>query len=137
MFKFKITFFGLMLLAFTVSAQKKNSKSTTAIIPAKTSNKADSLPSAPKPYNQIITSKAKTVNGLFKVHLVGLKYYFEIPDSLLGRDLLVVNRLSKAAAGIRQQMIGYAGDEIAENVVRFEKGPFDRIFLKQVSYFER
>jgi hypothetical protein len=137
MYKFKIIVLGFLLLAFTVSAQRKNAKQTAPIIPAKTANKADSLPAAPKPYNQIITSKAKTLNGLFKIHQVGLKYYFEIPDSLLGRDLLMVNRLSKAAAGIRQQMIGYAGDEIAENVVRFEKGPFDRIFLKQVSYFER
>jgi hypothetical protein len=55
----------------------------------------------PKPYKEVITDKAVTDDGLFKVHKVDEKYYFEIPDSLLGRDILVVNRISKAAAGMR------------------------------------
>jgi hypothetical protein len=139
MFKFKTSVLALMVIPFAVIAQRKSSKPVpvAAVIPAKPTNKADSLPSAPKPYGQIITSKAKTYNGLFKIDLVGLRYFFEIPDSLLGRDILVVNRIAKSAAGIRNQMIGFAGDEIAENVIRFERGPMDRIFLKQVSFFER
>ncbi|WP_426330150.1 zinc-dependent metalloprotease [Pedobacter sp. R-06] len=93
--------------------------------------------SGPKPYNQVITEKAKTDNGFFKVHNVDDRYYFEIPDSLLGRDILVVNRISKAAAGVRAGMSGYAGDEIGDNVIRFEKGPSNRIFLKNISFGER
>src|SRR5262245_33315616 len=76
-----------------------------------------------KPYSEIITAKAKTSNGLFRVHKVEDRYLFEIADSLLNRDILVVNRISKAAADSRVQTMGYAGDEIGENVVRFEKGP--------------
>ena len=57
----------------------------------------------PKPYKEVITDKAKTDEGLFNVHKVEDKYYFEIPDSLLGREILVVNRISKAAAGMRRR----------------------------------
>jgi hypothetical protein len=91
----------------------------------------------PKPYADIIGKDAKTQRGLFIIHTLKNKYYFEIPDSLLNRDILVVNRISKAAAGIRVQTLGYAGDEIGENVVRFEKGPDNHLFLRSVSYTER
>jgi hypothetical protein len=90
----------------------------------------------PKPYKEVITSKAKTDAGLFKVHKVDDRYYFEIADSLLGRDVLVVNRISKAAAASRVSMMGYAGDQIGENVIRFEKGPNNKLFLKNISYQE-
>ena len=90
----------------------------------------------PKPYREVITDKAKTDEGLFKVHRVDDKYFFEIPDALLGRDMLVVNRISKAAAGMRNGFFGYAGDQIGQNVIRFEKGPNNRIFLRNISYAE-
>ncbi|HUS00459.1 MAG TPA: zinc-dependent metalloprotease [Chitinophagaceae bacterium] len=84
---------------------------------------------APRPYKEIITDKAITWSGFFKVHKVEDKYYFEIPDNMLGRDILVVNRLSKTQAGS-----GYGGDQIGQNVVRFEKGPTNKIFLRTISY---
>ena len=37
----------------------------------------------PKTYAEVITNKAITDKGLFKVHKVADKYYYEIPDSLL------------------------------------------------------
>lgn len=91
----------------------------------------------PKPYRQVITNKAKTTSGLFMVHKVDNSYFFEIPDSVLNRDLLVVNRISKSAADIRKGFSGYAGDEIGENVIRFEKGPNDKLFMKSISYSEQ
>jgi hypothetical protein len=47
----------------------------------------------------VITSKAITKSGLFNVHTVGDKYYFEIPDDLLSREFLFTTRLSKVATG--------------------------------------
>ena len=90
----------------------------------------------PRPYSEVITSKTKTDEGLFKIHLLEENYLIEIPDSLLGRDILVVNRIAKAAAEGRAQMMGYAGDQIGENVIRFEKGPNNKIFLKNISFRE-
>ncbi|MEJ7766860.1 MAG: zinc-dependent metalloprotease [Chitinophagaceae bacterium] len=89
----------------------------------------------PKSYMDIITSKAITSKGLFNIHKVEDKWFLEIADSVLSRDILVVNRLSKAAAGMRNQFLGYAGDQIGNNVVRFEKGPNNKLFLKKI-YFD-
>src|SRR4051812_28532584 len=66
----------------------------------------------PRPFSEIITNKAKTSRGLFTTHRIDDKFYFEIPDSLLNREILVVNRISKAPAGARANSFGYAGDEI-------------------------
>ncbi|MGN6490784.1 MAG: zinc-dependent metalloprotease [Agriterribacter sp.] len=90
----------------------------------------------PKAYKDVITDKAVSDEGLFTVHKVEDKYFFEIPDSLMSRDILVVNRISKAAAGMRNFFFGYAGDQIGNNVIRFENGPNNKLFLKKVSYDE-
>ncbi|HYC29164.1 MAG TPA: DUF5117 domain-containing protein, partial [Chitinophagaceae bacterium] len=90
----------------------------------------------PRPYTEVITARVKTDAGLFKVHKQDDRYFFEIGDDLLGRDILVVNRIAKAAAGGRVQMMGYAGDQIGENVIRFEKGPNNKLFLKNITYQE-
>ncbi|MDX1935738.1 MAG: zinc-dependent metalloprotease [Flavihumibacter sp.] len=90
----------------------------------------------PKPYKDIITDKAISKKGLFTVHKVEDKWFFEIPDSLLSREILIVNRLSKAAAGMRNFFFGYAGDQIGSNVISFQKGPANKIFMKKLSYDE-
>jgi hypothetical protein len=102
-------------------------------MPARSGPKSD-----PKKFREVITSAAKADSGLFNVYKLDDKVFFEIPDSLLGRDILVVNRISRSAAGLRQgsTMIGYSGDEIGENMIRFEKGPNHRIFLRNISYSE-
>jgi hypothetical protein len=91
-----------------------------------------------KPYNEIISSKAITQYGLFKVHKVNDRWFFEIPDSLLNHDILIVNRISKGSAGVKinEGLLGYAGDEIGENVVRFTKAPNQKLFIESVSYLE-
>ncbi len=114
----------------TAQDKKKPSPSPPAVAPA------PGAKSGPQPYRDIITAKAITDSGLFLVHKVEKKYYFEIADSLLGRDILVVNRISKAAAGMRNIFFGYAGDQIGSCVIRFDKGPGDKLFLKKVSFDE-
>ena len=93
-------------------------------------------PSSPKPYNEIITAKAKTDPGLFKVHKVDEKYFFEIPDLLLKREILIVNRVSKAPSGARSGPLSYSGDQLSQKVIRFEKGPNNKIFLRTISFAE-
>ncbi|MGH2553283.1 MAG: DUF5117 domain-containing protein, partial [Chitinophagaceae bacterium] len=111
---------------------------TTPTMPKADSTKKLSGPAnGPKPYKEVITSKAVSDGGLFWVHKVDDKYYFELPDSLFSRDILVVNRISKAAAGMRSGgFFGYGGDQIGQNVIRFEKGPNNKIFLRNISYAE-
>ena len=88
----------------------------------------------PKPYKDVITDKAKTSKGFLTIHKVEDKYYFEIPPKMLGRDILVVNRISKSSIESPKAFGGYAGDQIGENVIRFDKGPNNKIFLKNISY---
>ncbi|MDE3250134.1 MAG: DUF5117 domain-containing protein, partial [Bacteroidota bacterium] len=141
--KFKAS--TLVLLAFLAIAPAiaQDRRPTTPATPTTNGTPATTPPGfpgaakqGPKPYKEVITDKAITHKGLFTVHKVDEKYYFEIADSLLGRDILIVNRLSKAAAGMRNFFFGYAGDQIGNNVVSFEKGPNNKVFLKKISFDE-
>ncbi len=89
-----------------------------------------------KPYQEVITSKAISDFGLLTSHKVEERYLFELPDTMFGKDILVVTRISKAATANRPNngFSGYAGDELDRNVVRFEKGPNYKVFLKNISY---
>jgi Met-zincin/Domain of unknown function (DUF5117)/Domain of unknown function (DUF5118) len=105
--------------------------------PDTTSKKSNGASNGMKSYKEVITSKAISDGGLFWVHKVEDKYYFEIPDSLFNREILVVNRISKASAGMRSgSFFGYGGDQIGQGVIRFEKGPSNKIFLRSISYAE-
>jgi hypothetical protein len=102
---------------------------------------ADNTPSAARsggirPYSEVITNKARTNRGLFTIHKVDEKYFFELPDSVLNREILVVNRISRSGAGTRAGFLGYAGDQIGDNVISFERGPNNKIFLRTLSFQE-
>ncbi|TDW96267.1 zinc-dependent metalloprotease [Dinghuibacter silviterrae] len=45
-----------------------------------------------KPFDKVIPKDAVAWRGLFTVYQVGDSVYFEVPDSLLNRDMLVINR---------------------------------------------
>ena len=116
----------------TVSAQNKTAPAT-GVAPAAYGTTPPSKP-GPKPYKEIITDKAQSRFGLLTVHKVEDKWFFEIGDSLLGRDFLIVNRIAKAPVDLQNGFVGYAGDEIGESVIRFEKGPNNKIFFRTISY---
>ncbi len=79
-------------------------------------------------YYEIITDDAVSEEGLFTVHKVDDKLYFEIPDAELGRDLLMVSRIVRAQAGT-----GYGGMRINNYVLRWEKQG-ERILLRHVMH---
>jgi hypothetical protein len=85
----------------------------------------------PRPYNQVITDKAHTEKGGITIHRVDDKYYFEVPDSLLNRDILLVSRKSGVPAGMGG--FEYAGSEAARRVVRWIKVN-DRVNLESISF---
>jgi hypothetical protein len=111
----------------TVPAQRDTAKTVVLTSPA-TPKKG------PKPYKEVIPDAAFSRKGLVGVHRVDEKWFLEIGDSLLNRDILIVNRISKAPANTRSGVFGYAGDEINQNVIRFEKGPNNKLFLRTISY---
>ncbi|WP_121667527.1 zinc-dependent metalloprotease [Mesonia aquimarina] len=81
-----------------------------------------------KAYEKVITDEAKTDEGLFSVHQVDKKYYYEIPDSLLNREMLMVTRIAKTASGL-----GFGGGKQNTQVLRWQKKN-DRILLRVVSH---
>jgi hypothetical protein len=89
-----------------------------------------------RPYKDVITADVKTSRGYFLVHRKNDRYYFEVPTSLYGRDILFVNRIAKASADMRNGSAGYAGDQIGESVYRFEAGPSHKLFLRRISFSE-
>ena len=93
--------------------------------------------SAPRNYYNLMRNRQVLRKGLFSVHKVSDNYYFEIPDSILGRDLLVVGRIAQGAAGVRPGYTGYAGDQIGSTIIRFEKGPGHKLFLRRITYEEQ
>ncbi len=88
----------------------------------------------PKPYKEVITDKAITKRGFFTVHKIDDKYFFEIGKGLFGRDILIVNRVAKSSIQVPKGFGGYAGDQVGQSVVRFEKGPNNKVYLKTISY---
>lgn len=86
-----------------------------------------------KKYKDLVTAKTVTQNGLFIVHQTGDKYYFELPDSLMGRDIMVITRFVKLPVNAGN----YGGEELNEEVIRFEKGPSNNLFLRAISFINR
>lgn len=70
-------------------------------------------------YSSIITDKAVSAEGVIDVHYVEDKIYYEIPDSLFGRDFLMVSRV----ASVPSNFFGFtsSGSKTAEQVILFEK----------------
>ncbi len=123
---------ALLCISLAVAAKKKKHNKAPEAPPAVAAAKpADSASSkkGPKPYNKVITDKAISKNGLFTVHKVEDKWYFEIADSLMGREMIVTTRYSKVAGGAGK----YAGEIENEQTIRWEKGPNKNVFLRVVT----
>ncbi len=109
---------GLVLI-FTHSKAQSN-----RIAPADTTKKDSTKPdprSVIKPYSQVITPSYTTRSGLFTVHEYKDTVYFEIPDSILHRDIEVINRLSAGPGGTGV----YAGEVLDEKTIQFERNAAD------------
>jgi len=79
-----------------------------------------------KPYEAVITPAFISQSGLFTVHQSKDTTYFEIPDSLLHRDIMLINRLSKGPAGGGM----YGGEELDEKTIFFDIGPDSSIRIR-------
>jgi hypothetical protein len=84
--------------------------------------------SGPRNFADVITRDAITDKGLFNVHKVADRYYFEIPDSLLRRDFLWITRYAAIPAGFGGGYIN-AGSSVNEQLVVWEKAD-NRILLR-------
>lgn len=117
--------------------KKDNRKNKKGV---KTEVKADTVAAKPKGIPAIadfIKPAAEKHMGMMNIYVQDKKYYAEIPDSLFGRDLAVMISLIKGSAQkerTAQDMFGFPGDALTLNVLQFEKGPNDKVFIVQPFY---
>ena len=81
-----------------------------------------------KPYDEVITDEAETDDGVFTVHQLDDKVFYEIPEAELGKEFLWVSQIARTTEGV-----GYGGQALGNRVVKWERHG-DRILLKSVSY---
>ena len=117
-------------IALDVEAQRKKKKKSKK---GKTEEVAK--PQKPKPkkgdiqaYEDVVTKDMTTDEGLFKVHSKDQNYLFEIPDSLMEREMLMVTRIAKTASGI-----GFGGGKTNTQVLRWQRKD-KQILLRVVSH---
>ena len=82
----------------------------------------------PQSYEKVITKDAKTKDGIFKVHKVKDKYYYEIPKEQLGKEFLWVTQIARTTLGV-----GYGGQALGRRVVEWERND-NRILLRTINY---
>ena len=97
----------------------------------KTETKAPKKSKTPK-YSDFVKKSTKTDDGLFKVHENKDKFLYEIPNSYLGKEMLLVTRIKEIPANLGGGYVN-AGSKINTQVIVWEKYK-NKILLKVKSY---
>jgi len=127
-----LTFCALLFLSCATmdkqvkSKNNKNpqSQSSKPVTPKKKPGKI-------KDYDKVITKDAISDEGLFDVHLVGEKYYFEIPIDYLNTDMLLVSRFSKLPSNLGGGYVN-AGTKTNTRLINWERFK-NKILIKEKS----
>jgi len=123
--------FALVVLAgVSLQAQEPAPPAETAPAnpPAAAPASASRNANDPQPYDRVITKEARSAKGVFTVHQIRDRYYFEIAKAQLGREFLFNVRIAKTTIGV-----GNGGDEINDLVVRWELNG-NKVNLRNVNY---
>jgi hypothetical protein len=83
----------------------------------------------PEPYSEVVTGEAVTDSGMVHIHKVDDKYLFEIPNEILGREILLVTRTARVPEGM-----GYGGLKLNTQTFRWERTPDDKVFMRVLSH---
>jgi len=104
------------LIVFSPRSQAVNSPQDPQTPPAGAGQERPGRPeqsTEPKPYDRVITKDAKSDPGVFTVHTIKDKVYYEIPKSELGKEFLWVSQIAKTTLGV-----GYGGQAMGNRVVK-------------------
>lgn len=134
----KITKLLLLLMLGLVFCTSLDAQDKPKKKKKKKKNKGKEIPTPPKkkdekikPFSDIIKEGAISDEGLFNVHQVKDKYYFEIPNDILDQEILIVSRISGHVKGLN---FGGAGMKSRpQQVIRWQRLG-DKILLRSVSY---
>lgn len=129
----------VFLFATTTYAQKKKKKekqedvkidkAVDAVATAVKEKLKDDRKKGPKAFKDLIDTSAISQKGMISVHKMDEKWYFEIPDSLLDKDIMAVTRYAKTAAGGGI----FGGEEVNRQMIRWEKGMDNNLLLRSVT----
>ena len=122
--------FSFALLPALAGAQQPTGGAPPTGAPAPAQGQGRGGPSRPRPYAQVITDRAKSDEGGITVHQIDDRWFFEVPDTLVGRDFLLVSRI----AGVPANVGGFisAGTSVGERLIRFERNG-DRLSMRSIS----
>ncbi|AXG72139.1 Met-zincin [Kordia sp. SMS9] len=126
--KIPLFFLGLLLISITSCSTAKKASASKKPTVASAKPKKKPKKGGIQPYNKVITKDAISDKGLFTVHEVSDKYFYEIPDSLFNREMLMVTRIAKTASGL-----GFGGGKQNTQVLRWEKNK-KKVLLRVVSH---
>lgn len=136
-----LTFSVASLTSFDAIAQSTSKKrwffgkKPTVVVAADTTAKKKPDTKGLKPYKEVITADAVSSDGLFKVHRVKTDYFFEIPLKLLGRQFLVVNKISKVPEQLNDAGVN-KGMNFANLVIAIEQDTLlNKLFLRKQNPF--
>src|SRR5260221_593358 len=115
---------------FPTTKKREPAKKSEAAGQTNDGKKADEKkkPYGLKPYKKVITKEAKSERGLFAVHRVDDKFYFEIPTNEFGKEFLWVTQIERTQAGF-----GYGGSPVGNPGVRWGLRDKD-ILMRDVKY---
>jgi len=119
---------SLLALVGTGAAQEAPATPPADTTPAPTPQAAPAGPGQPRPYDRVITKDAKSDTGVFTVHRVGERLYYEIPAQQLNKEFLWVSQIARTTLGA-----GQGGQAVGSRVVRWERRN-NRVFLRSISY---
>lgn len=128
--------YQVISMALLVALTQTSCSGTKAAKPqseaVKTEKPKPASKSGIRSYDEVITKDAVSDKGVFTIHRVNDKYYYEIPDSLLQRDFLWISRFSDLPSGLGGGYVN-AGSSVNEQMVVWQKFE-NKIVLKTKSY---
>ncbi len=115
----------------TVDAQSRRQKKKDAKREQAKPPTPKKKPGKIKDYDKVITKDAISDEGLFDVHLVGEKYYFEIPMDYLDTDMLLVSRFAKLPSNLGGGYVN-AGTKTNTRLINWQRFK-NKILIKEKS----
>jgi hypothetical protein len=114
------------------TAQKKKKEEAPPPSPPKTETpaKKPEPKKGPKTYQEFVDSTFTVQKGLMPVLKKEDKWYFEVADSLVDREIMTITRFSKTAAGGGI----FGGEEVNRQVIKWEKGLNDNLLMRSITY---
>ena len=119
-----------LLFAFVATSAAQDAPATppAETTPAPAPQAAPAGPGQPRPYDRVITKDAKSNAGIFTVHRIGERLYYEIPANQLNKEFLWVSQIARTTIGA-----GQGGQAVGSRVVKWERRN-NRVFLRSISY---